>query len=534
MPTLQPIRCAGGLPRGWLIGLCVAVALSAPVPAQNLPTEFRTIDGSNNNLTQPLWGSAGEQLLRMTSADYSDGVSAPAGFTRPGAREISNAVAAQSAAIPNSLAVSDFVWQWGQFIDHDIDLTGAASPEEDIDIPVPAGDAFFDPGNTGTQVIPCPRSAYDPNSLPREQINQITAWLDASNVYGSDAARASELRKHHRGMLKTGRRRLLPFNVHGFPNAPSTDKSYFLAGDVRANEQNGLTAMHTLFVREHDRIARDFRQLGDEQAYQLARAVVIGEIQSITYNDFLPILLGPNPLRPYNGYKADVNPAIATEFSTAAYRFGHSMLSPTLLRLKNNGSPIRAGNLPLRSAFFNPTEVLHNGIDALLRGLAAQRAQEIDPYVVDDVRNFLFGSPGAGGFDLAALNIQRGRDHGLPGYKAVRMVLGLGVAQSFADISSDPVVQQELASVYNSVNDVDLWVGGLAEDHYNGGMVGKLFFVIIRDQFERLRDGDRFWYEIYLTPYLRSTYIDNTALGDIIRRNTRVRSGLQDNVFMTN
>ncbi|HVO24614.1 MAG TPA: peroxidase family protein [Candidatus Margulisiibacteriota bacterium] len=531
MHTIHRIRHAPYALCATVAFLVIAIS-PASTSAQTFPSEFRTFDGSNNNLAHPEWGSTGVELIRLTYADYADGVSAPAGPTRPGARAISNAVVAQPGPLPNSEKLSDFVWQWGQFLDHDLDLTGAASPAEPVDIPVPSGDQFFDPGGTGTQVIPCPRSVYKRSSTPRQQINQVTAWIDASMVYGSDDARAQALRTFRNGQLKTGRRKLLPFNVDGLPNSPSTDASLFVAGDVRCNEQNGLTAMHTLFLREHNRIARELRFLGDEQAYQAARVVVGAEIQAITYTEFLPLVLGPNPLRPYGGYNANVNPAIATEFSTAAFRFGHSMLSPMLLRLKSNGKPIRTGNLPLRSAFFNPKEIVRNGIEPLLRGLAAQQAQEPDIFIVDDVRNFLFGPPGAGGFDLAALNIQRGRDHGLPTYNEVRTAFGLPPAHSFADISSDPLVQQRLASVYSSVYDVDLWVGGLAEDHYNGGMVGELFFMIIRDQFERLRNGDRFWYETYLSPILQSTYLDNLTLAEIIRRNTNARQRLPDNVFV--
>jgi peroxidase len=539
MPDLLPrVRTAPNW-ISWALAVCALLAVEGRAAAQDLPTEFRTIEGTNNNLDHPDWGSAGIELVRYTrfffggeSVDYGDGVSAPAGQDRPSPREVSDVVAAQTVLISNSVNASDFVWQWGQFIDHDIDLTGAASPAEPMDIPVPAGDPFFDPADTGAAVIQFARSVYMHESVPRQQMNQITGWIDASNVYGSDAERAAELRRFRRGELKKGRRKLLPFNLDGFPNAPSTDASYFLAGDVRANEQNALTALHTLFMREHNRIARDFRVLGDEQAYQMARAIVAAEIQYITYNEFLPILLGPTALRQYSGYKPEVDPNINNLFSTACFRFGHSMLSPTLMRLKRNGRTLPAGHLPLRNAFFNPNEIVRYGIEPLLRGLATQRAQEVDTMVVDDVRNFLFGAPGAGGFDLASLNIQRGRDHGMPSYTQVRMDLGLTrPILSFADIDASPEVRAKLASVYSSVQDIDVWVGALAENHFRG-MVGELVFTVLKDQFERLRDGDRFWYETYLPAGLRKRYIDGLKLSDIIRRNTKIRSEIQDNVFI--
>jgi hypothetical protein len=311
--------------------------------------------------------------------------------------------------------------------------------------------------------------------------------------------------------------------------------SFFVAGDIRVNEQVGLIAMQTVFLREHnfwaDRIRNEQPGLSDDQIYQRARAIVGAEIQAVTYNEFLPVLLGRNGLRPYRGYRPQVNVGIENAFATAAYRLGHSMLSSTLLRLGPNGRPIPQGNISLASAFFNPDAVRQLNIDPYLRGMAFQRAQELDTQVVDAVRNFLFGAPGAGGFDLASLNIQRGRDHGLPGYNQVRADFGLPRVTSFAQISSNPAVQAKLDSVYNSVDDVDLWVGGLAENKVPGALVGETFFVILRDQFERLRDGDRFWYESYLTPELVQM-VRGTSLSQIIRRNTRIGPELQPNVFL--
>ena len=156
-------------------------------------------------------------------------------------------------------------------------------------------------------------------------------------------------------------------------------------------------------------------------------------------------------------------------------------------------------------------------------------AQEIDTLVVDDVRNFLFGPPGAGGFDLASLNIQRGRDHGLPDYNQVRQDMGLEPVASFDEITSDPEVAAALEELYGDVNNVDVWVGALAEDHVAGSSLGELNQTILVDQFERIRDGDRLWYQNVLSGEgLRR--VENTSLADVIERNTEI-DGLQDNVF---
>ena len=501
-----------------------------------LSREFRSLDGSGNNRENEEWGRAGTPLARRLPADYADGVSALGGVDRPNARAVSNAVCRAGGNRPNARGASDMFWQWGQFLDHDIDLTPAADPSEIADIVVPTGDEDFDPTASGAVVLPFDRSAYDPASLPRQQLNVITAFLDASNVYGSDETRARVLRTlDGTGRLRTSSGALLPFNDAGLPNAGGTSAALFLAGDERANEQVGLTAMHTLFVREHNRRADELRRehptLEGEDVYLEARRHVAALMQVITYEEFLPLLLGPDALGRYRGYEPATDPRIANSFSTAAYRFGHSMLSGTLLRLDEEGAASVHGHLALRDAFFNPTRLIdEGGIEPVLRGLAAQHAQELDAELVDDVRSFLFGPPGAGGLDLAALNIQRGRDHGLPSYNDARARAGLSRHASFDDVSQDPVVRQRLASVYASVHDVDLWVGALCEDAGRDAMVGPLLATLLTDQFRRLRDGDRFWYERILTGRALDA-LRRTRLSDVIRRNTSIGRELAQDVF---
>lgn len=263
--------------------------------------ESRTIDGTGNNLANPEWGSAGIQLLRTEPAYYLDGYSEPAGYDRPSPRVISNIVAAQSASVLNRRRASDFVWQWGQFLDHDIGLTPPAAPPEPFNIPVPVGDPHFDPHGTGEKEIPLNRSVYDPDTriyTPRQQMNRITAFIDASNVYGSDLGRAAALRTPDgTGRLKTGEGNLLPYNMerHNMERLPNDNptgldpSALFLAGDVRANEQVALTALHTLFVREHNRLADEIRgahpQLSGDEIYERARAIVGAEMQVIIASD---------------------------------------------------------------------------------------------------------------------------------------------------------------------------------------------------------------------------------------------------------
>lgn len=490
--------------------------------------DFRSIDGTGNNLANPQWGSTEEAFLRRAPAEYADGKSAPAGANRASARLISNIVAAHPANdILDENGLSGYVYAWGQFLDHDLDLTLSASPTESFPIAVPTGDPYFDPAATGTKTIPLSRSQFDPSTgvaNARQQINTITAFIDGSMVYGSDQATANSLRTFASGKLKTSAGNLLPTDDTGI---------FFVAGDIRVNENPNLIAMQTLFVREHNRLATrmatDNPTWNDERLYQEARRTVIAEIQAITFNEYLPALLGRNSIAPYRGYNAQVNPGISNEFATAAFRFGHSTLDDQVEFLDNQGNEVH-DPLSLRDAFFNTGVVQDVGIDPVLKALASDVAERIDTRVIDDVRNFLFGPPGAGGFDLASLNIQRGRDHGLADYNDARAAFGLPRVTRFSEITRDVAVQNALQQAYGKVNNIDLWVGGLAEDHMPGASVGPTFQKIMAEQFSRLRDGDRFWYERDLQgPALDAAR--RTTLADVIRRNS-VTNNLQDNVFL--
>ena len=537
--------------RHWSVNTVLAVLILATASACNhssgappIPDDeifaTRSIDGGGNNVAIPEMGAAGTALVRQVASDYADDTSQLAGANKLSARAISNLVNQQPVTDqPNKIGASDFLWQWGQFVDHDIDLTSGADPVEPAYIPIPAGDPYFDPENSGSMVMEFERSVYDPETgtgadNPRQQLNMITTWIDASNVYGSDETRATALRTNDgTGKLKTSAGDLLPFNLEGLPNAGSTEPDLFLAGDVRANEQAALTSLHVLFVREHNRLADNIRarqpEYTGEEIYQRARRIVGAQIQAITYNEFLPVLLGQGAIAPYIGYDESVDASICNVFSTALYRFGHSSLSSTLLRLNEFGDVIEYGHLPLRDAFFSPKILIdEGGIEPLLRGLSRQVHEDVDVFVIDDVRNMLFGPPGSGGFDLAALNIQRGRDHGLPSYNEIRVSYGLAPAQSWDDISSNEEIQARLALAYLTVDDVEAWVGALAEDHMSG-MVGELTFWAMTKQFESLRDGDRFWYQRTLTI---TELQEVTSLASIIRRNTTIGDDIQNNVFL--
>lgn len=527
--------------------------------------EFRTFDGTNNNLANPTRGAAETRQIRNGyGAQFPDGygdliITAP---QRLNPRSASNLLGNQTASRPDQRGLTDWATLWGQFITHDFGLTRNGPQFNqlfsggvgDFNIPV------LDPNDPlGPNSIRFNRSEYDPltgtpDIFPgttrlnrREVINSVTSYLDGSVVYGSDATRAAALREFVGGRLKVSAGNLLPFNTAGLPNDDpfGAGARLFLAGDVRANEQVGLMAVHTLFVREHNRLAGIIAQQNptwtDEEIFQVARRIVGAQIQRITYEEYLPAILGWDLyVRPGDArYNPNVNASVTNAFAHAAFRFAHSQINDNLLLVNNHNQQV--GNLTLRQAFFNVDFLVNNpaNLDLVLKGQAEQLAQAVDTLYANAVRNNLF-RPGGGGTDLLALDIQRGRDHGLPDYATLRRlyaaVLGITEPQitSFAQVTSDPVLQAKLEAAYGNVNNIDPIVGMLAEDHLPGASVGLLTSRILIDQFTRTRDGDRFFYTI--DPFFQQQAIrniinmDNVTLANIIRWNSGV-TNIQDNVF---
>jgi peroxidase len=552
--------------------------------------EFRSYDGTGNNVDNAEWGAANTDLLRLTTVEYGPGFDGAFPALAPrvdsngdtiNPRTVSNLVFDQDGSILNDRGLTSFAFQWGQFIDHDIDLT-----EDPVPVGVPAlpGEIIsFSVPTDGTEselppgtVIPMLRSRFELDADGvAQQINEITSYIDGSNIYGSNGERAGNLRTGYGGMLLTsdgvnnltdGSGQFLPFNfeVNGafLPNAsppvtgtgvPIAPDDLFVSGDVRANEQPGLTSLHTLFMREHNyqarRIASELHLTAkdlarpeiDEAIYQRARAIVGAEIQVITYYEFLPALMGADGLASYQGYQSDVNPGIANIFSTSAYRVGHTMLPNELLVLNADGTPVADdpdvlgasvvdGQVSLGQAFFNPQLITQFGIEAYLKGLSTQQIQEIDNFIVDGVRNLLFDPPAA--TDLGATNLQRGRDHGLADYNQVRIDFGLKPVTSFDDITANTSLAAALATAYDGdYNNIDVFAGAVSEDHIPGGSVGELIHTVLVDQFTRQRDGDRFYFENVFRGRMLDE-IQNTRLSDVIRRNTGLQT-VQDEVFRT-
>ncbi len=527
------------------------VSLILILPLVIIAQENRSFDGSGNNETNTDWGAAESLLEYHIGNAFADGISTPSGADRPNSREISNAVFDQAGFIQSNLEISDFGWGFGQFIDHDITFV-ADNGDEPLMIAVPSCDVHFDPSCTGSVVIPMKRSNSSittgtDNSNPRKVINSITGFADGSGVYGSNESRANWLRTFTGGKLKSSTGNNLPFNTITGNREDEVDLTapfmiiegtprpkHLIAGDVRANEQPGLASFHTLFMREHNRLCEELiienPSWNDEQLYQRARKIVGALIQVVLYEEFLPALGVEIP--EYKGYDANVNPSIMNVFSAAAYRLGHTLVNDQIIRMNDAGEPLSFGSLHIKDAFFNPFIILdEDGIDPIFIGMATQMQQTFDTKVVTTLRNFLFGAPGMGGLDLVSINIQRGRERGLPDYNSIRTLMGLDAYTTFSQITDNTALQTALENTYSDINKIDPWVGMLSESMMNEKALGELIHTILQDQFMKLRDGDRYYYENDAA--FTQDEVDElqaTKLSAIIKRNTEIQH-IQDDVF---
>ncbi|CAG9800209.1 unnamed protein product [Chironomus riparius] len=512
--------------------------------------KYRTIDGTCNNFENSLWGTSLSAFRRLLPARYENGLNAPVGSTNamyngfklPSARLISTTLISTDV-VEQDMEITHMVMQWGQFLDHDLDHSLPSVSLESWDgvdckktcdfappcfpMEVPPND----PRVTNRRCIDFVRSSAACGSgmtsvffgklQPREQINQLTAFIDASQVYGHSQEFSRDLRNislegEDNGYLREGvhfpnQKSMLPFAspTDGIDCRRSLEESSvncFTAGDVRVNEQTGLLSMHTIWMREHNRIVKYFNEINPhwtgEQTYQEARKIVGAMMQHITMQ-WLGHVIGSDGktlLGEYQGYDSNINPSISNEFATAAFRFGHSLINPVLHRLDYNFEPIEQGHLPLRNAFFAPWRLVYEGgVDPIMRGLFTMPAKIKKPEqsLNSDLTEHLFTVAHAVSLDLAAMNIQRGRDHALHSYMDYRKLCNLTTSTTFEELTdiTDEHVREKLKKLYGHPDSIDLWVGGILEDVMPGARVGPLFRCIIADQFKRLRNGDRFWYE---------------------------------------
>lgn len=278
----------------------------------------------------------------------------------------------------------------------------------------------------------------------------------------------------------------------------------FETGDDRANVHPGLTTFHTIFVREHNRIAKYLGTItngwSDERLFQEARKLVTAQIQHIIFNEMLPTVLDTDTASNYGlyesyYYKSDQDASIIQAFSLA-YRY-HNLMPAKLHMTESDGS---FGSYKTEDAFKSPSFLFeHNyrGVDQISLGLALDRCPHANRLMNDAARNHLFLDGNGDSFDLASLNIERGREFGTPAYSEYRSLCGVGDVSNWDDLGTthtDDVIAA-LKSVYDDPNDIDLWTGVVTETTVGSSMSGPTQSCIVAKQFANLRYGDRFWYE---------------------------------------
>ena len=551
------------------------------VPSCRFPTvnRFRTINGTCNNLFNPLLGSAGTPFARLTPPKYEDGISSLRGTLQalsgkkkesvvnigpfvppnPSPRQISETVILN--VTQDELPFTHLLMQWGQFLDHDLDLgpeleeecEGCRKTEICAPIPVPDLDRTFGAGtpNNGNCLpfrrgLPVCELEKPLSFEPREQINDITSFIDGSMIYGSNEELSKAVRAFRGGLLLTGppfpgRQPSLPVDKMNLIQCPNR-MDCFLCGEVRCNEQFSLTVMHTVWLREHNLCAKNLARINpawdDERLFQECRRIIGALIQKITYEDYLPKVLGYRNyeffIGPFKGYNPKVDPSVPNSFATAAYRYGHSLIRPQFDRLDLNFRPLPIGPLNLVDAFFNPDQFrISLGTDPIVRGWVSVNSRRMDEFMNSVLTTQLFANTFSIPLDLASLNLQRGRDHGLAPYPVWRNFCN----QVFGKVSDfeNKLTLVRFLQLYGSLETLDLWIGGLAEDRLPDSLLGATFSCIFGLTFSRVRDGDRFFYRqpgVFTKDQLKQ--IQLRSISNVLCDNSDNILSIQPDAFLSN
>jgi len=517
-------------------------------------------DGGNNQ-DHPEWGTSGDKIIRKYPSLAYDYEEWPVS-----ARHISNVVALSKHGWThaNPRNISGFLTVWGQFILHDMVYTEKS--DEDWPIEVPKGDPVFDPDYEGGKTIGFKRSVGK-----KEKINENTCWIDGSPIYGSKKETNSALRAYEKGLLRVSED--VDESLGEFPpylyelpeelqdkveldndvNRVPT-KHLFALGDPRANAHPLLLALHVLFWREHNRVARVLHHKNpdwdDDKLYSAARRYVIAEIQHITFEEYLFWLFArPFPAKDF--YDPECDPRVHIFFSTVAFRYGHSEIGDLI----TNAYQGRYGKFPywhaakLADHFFDSEYVTDVELSDVFEGLAGTVQQSVDHEIADSVRNDLFKNHKQR-FDLFSIDIQRGRDHKIPSYNHARLAYGLEPFDSWEDFNSldekleqdEHEIKHKLSTVYRNPWEADSIVAGLAANwvrtpytkrHHDYSNIGDLFEAAIISQFQRTRTGDRFWYTRHLdfiNCYGDLEPVQHRFLADVIRDNI-YHVDIPDDVF---
>ena len=331
----------------------------------------------------------------------------------------------------------------------------------------------------------------------------------------------------------------------------------FLAGDTRANENTALASMHTVWVRLHNFYAQKIDLFGrlkgsifptiastqpdrNEIIFQEARKITIAILQRIFYDEWLPKVVD---VPAYSGYKPSTNATIKHGFAAAAFRFGHTLIRNRFERLDNRYNPDPRGPLSVRASFFNNRPIVNNGIEPIMYGLFGNNsdAEDFDNTFSFSIGRRLFSRPGNNAFQsLPALNIQRGRDHGLQSYTEYRKLCGIPLLPQigsnpftkFRNTITNPEILRDLQRAYGNIDHVDLFPAAISETNDGNKLLGRTFGCILSKTFQDLREGDRFYYENdgVVSP-LQQAEVKKMNMARVMCLTLRDPLEMQDNLF---
>jgi hypothetical protein len=478
----------------------------------------RTDDGSFNDLEQPAMGMAGTRFGR--NVPLQDAFPDENTILTPNPRTLSRQLLTRDefrpATILNVLAAA-----WIQFENHDWFSHGNNQTQKKFELPLAEDDDWpedYRPLEIGQTAVDETRAGT--NSGPPTFINHVTHWWDGSQIYGSDRDTVERLRSHQDGKLIIGTDGLLPLDDNGIDSTGFNDNWWV-----------GLTLLHTLFVKEHnvicDRLKHEYPSWSDEQLFDHARLINAALTAKIHTAEWTPAIL---PL-PATDIALNVNWSgfLGEDFR---YIFGHIGEGDLLSGIPGSSTEHHAAPYYLTEEFVSvyrmhpliPDDYQYYSLEGQLLQeknffeSSGQRTRAIVNEVGMDNLFYSLGiaHPGAltlhnyprflqmhkrdNGevFDLAAVDILRDRERGVPRYNRFRELLGRGRVNTFEEITSNPVWAKELRDAYSGdIDSVDLMVGMFAEDLPEGfGFSDTAFRVFILMASRRLK-SDRFFSKDY-------------------------------------
>ncbi|KAL0979365.1 hypothetical protein UPYG_G00184150 [Umbra pygmaea] len=512
-----------------IAGLSGCAARTRPPSCDKISTvnRFRTATSVCNNIKDPRRGASNTPLARWLPPQYEDGISEAKGWDPnkpinghllPLVREVSNRILKPlETNLESDMLNTYLVTLFSQWINLDLAVTPTSPSIRSFNNSV---DCYMTCDHTEPcfpitvpedelhvkECIPFIRSApacsyVFGESNVRQQMNSLTSFIDAGQVYGSEEVQARNLRDltNDKGLLRVNTqytdngRDLLPFFTGAnlctirqhLANNSNVEVPCFLTGDLSSNENIDLTTMHTLMLQEHNRLARALAQhnpdWNGDTIYQETRKIIGAYFQVFTFRDYLGYIVGPDLVKEklsiYPGYDENVDPSISNVFATAAFHFDQLTIQPSVLSLNES----------------------YGGLDPVVRGMVGRQAKvQLQDHMTDELKEKLLEVSIKPALDLGSLNMQRGRDHGLPGYNAWRGFCGLSQPQNVDELAvvlNNTDLAQKLMDLYGTPDNIDVWLGGVVEPFVPNGRVGPLFGCIISTQFQRIRQGDRLWWE---------------------------------------